>query len=180
MTEMIDITGLDKAAVLATLFNASAPAGMGFLQAGNGPKVMTIDDARQIIGNGDDPDYGGFHAGSLYYDYLFGRPLKLDLSGDTFNPWGFDRDNGGDGTAKLLIDALRTAEVVNDSTVNTDSHVETHKALLIERSSEAMSFANTQSTRTTEGGFVSYELGCDELGEVLEKAVDREIVRQGI
>ena len=29
--KMVDISGLDKAAVLAVLFNASAPGGMGFL-----------------------------------------------------------------------------------------------------------------------------------------------------
>lgn len=107
MSEIIDISGLDKAAVLATLFNATTPGGMGFVQAGRGPTVMSIEDAQKLIDDGTSPDVGSQGAHDLYYDYLFGRPLKIDLSSDTLDPWGFDRDNGGDGTAQRLIEALR-------------------------------------------------------------------------
>ena len=92
----VDISGLSKAQVLMALFNASAPQGMGMLQASRGPQVMDLQTAEQII-----KDY-------LSFDYLYGRPLKLDLSGSSFDPWGFDRDNGGDGTAQKIIDQLRT------------------------------------------------------------------------
>jgi hypothetical protein len=96
MTE-IDITGLSKAQVLAALFNASAPQGMGVLQAGRGPQVMDLEFAEEIT-----REY-------LVFDYLFGRPLKLDLSGQSFDPRLFDLDNGGAGTAQLIIDRLRAA-----------------------------------------------------------------------
>jgi hypothetical protein len=35
----------------------------------------------------------------LSFDYYFGRPLKVDLSGDEFDPWLYDRD-AGTGAAK--------------------------------------------------------------------------------
>jgi hypothetical protein len=107
-TPMVDITGLDKAAVLAALFNASAPGGMGFLQAGSGPSVMTVEDAERVINNGGSPDLV-FPDSSLTYGYLFGRPLKVDLKKDDFDPREFDRDNGGTGTAKRLIEKLRSS-----------------------------------------------------------------------
>lgn len=96
MTE-IDITGLSKGQVLAALFNASAPQGMGFLQAANGPQVMDLETAEEIT-----REY-------LVFDYLFGRPLKVDLSGQSFDPMLFDRDNGGNGTAQKIINQLRAA-----------------------------------------------------------------------
>ena len=98
MTE-IDISGLPKAQVLAALYNASAPQGMGVLQAANGPQVMDIQTAEEITRQ------------YLEFDYLFGRPLKVDLSGLSFDPFLFDRDNGGNGTAHKIIELLRTTVV---------------------------------------------------------------------
>ncbi len=108
--EQVDISGMDKAEVLAALYNASAPVGMGHLQAVAGE--MTTEHARKVIdGHGDDTErmFPGVRGGdrTLIFDYLFGRPLKLDLSKDSFNPWGFDRDNGGNGTAAKIIARLR-------------------------------------------------------------------------
>lgn len=167
----IDISGLDKAAVLATLFNASAPAGMGFLQAANGPTVMSIEDAQKVINGFTSPEF----ADNLYFDYLFGRPLKINLSGDSFDPWGFDRDNGGNGTAARLIDELRAG-----GPVESDNHKQTRTALLIERSDVAMSLANTQSHISHENGIINHQLGGSDVGDVLEKAIDREIDRHGV
>ena len=93
----VDITGLSKGQVLAALFNASAPQGMGVLQAANGPQVMDIQTAEEITRQ------------YLEFDYLFGRPLKVDLSGQSFDPMLFDRDNGGNGTAQKIINQLRAA-----------------------------------------------------------------------
>lgn len=109
-TTAVDISDLSKAEVLAALFNASSPAGMGFLQAANGPKVMDITHAQRLI-----DDLEGSPQG-VYFDYLYGRPLKLDLRVSySFEPWGFDRDNGGDGTAQKVIDRLRETHNVNPS-----------------------------------------------------------------
>ena len=114
MSNKVNIEGLNKADVLAALYNASQPMGMGFLQAGGAPLDMDRAYAEQLLGFGSDAS-GDYPAGTaslrgnqLHFDYLYGRPLKLDLSSDTeFDPWGFDRDNGGDGAAQRVIDHLR-------------------------------------------------------------------------
>ena len=119
MSDMIDISGLDKAAVLAVLFNASAPNGMGFAQASRGPSVMTIEDAEEIIKGIDSTNQHYY----LEFDYLLGRPLKLNISEDSFDASVFDYYNGGTGTARRWIDELRhTGEV--DSTELRSHHKE--------------------------------------------------------
>lgn len=109
MTDQVDITGLDKAEVLAALYNRSAPMGLGVLQARSGE--MTVVVARQCI-DGEDDHARNFpnvakRGRELDFDYLFGRPLKVNLSGDSFDPWLYDRDNGGSGTAARLVAELR-------------------------------------------------------------------------
>ncbi len=89
----INITGLDKADVLCALYNNARPLGLGFLQATEGP--LSKEDALAII-----------ERQGLYFDYVRGRPLKVDLSGDSFRGWGYDRDQG-EGRAAETIDALR-------------------------------------------------------------------------
>ncbi len=165
--QMVDISGLDKAAVLAVLFNASAPGGMGFLQAGRGPSVMTVEDAQQIIEGGGSPD-PGFPHGNLRYDYLFGRPLKVNLEGDEFNPWGFDRDNGGAGTAQWLIDELRS-----NGQVDSDELGDHRKGLLLERSAQTRRFIRTSSR--AEGG--TFQLGGSDVAGIVTHHLDQQIKR---
>ncbi|MDB5185345.1 MAG: hypothetical protein JWN38_1153 [Candidatus Saccharibacteria bacterium] len=100
MSETISIADLDKAAVLAALFNGSRPQGLGFL-AYNGGEGMTTEQAQAIL-----------DSGQTGFDYLQGRVMKVDLSGDSFDPWGYDRDNG-QNAAKVVIDELRSSGVVN-------------------------------------------------------------------
>lgn len=111
----VDISGVDKAQLLAALFNRSQPMGMGWLQAAAGPERMTTEDAQKLIdkaqaGSRSDDHGRNFNLdsdGDLYFDYLFGRPLKVDLSGDEVEPWGYDRDNGGPGTFSDIVDEVR-------------------------------------------------------------------------
>ncbi len=85
----------NKAATLAALFNASKQQGMGFLDR-TGAVNMTESDAHAVIlGYGED----------LYFDYLKGRVLKVDLNGDEFNPSLYDRDNG-QGAARRALEGL--------------------------------------------------------------------------
>ncbi|MBU2101166.1 hypothetical protein KKH05_00345 [Patescibacteria group bacterium] len=174
--EMVDISGLSKAAVLAALWNHSAPSGMGFLQAAFGPEEgMTEEMAQEIIGADADPDYPGPRSrrrSQLYFDYLHGRPLKLNLEEDEFDPWGYDRDNGGDGTAQRIIDKLRETSDVDPPEAQVESGV---KALL--NAHEAMGNVNTLSTLEQGDGFAVLHLGADELGEPLEKAIDAVVDR---
>ena len=86
---MIDMKGKDKAEVLAKLYNASRPVGMGFLHADG--QDMTVAQARELL-----------DAGQTYFDYLKGRVMKVDLSGDELDPWLYDRDNGQGAAAAAI------------------------------------------------------------------------------
>ena len=92
---MIDISKLDKAAVLAALYNNSKQQGMGFLQV-RGRIGMTIDEAKELLTGDDDH----------YFDYLHGRVMKVDLSGDQLNERLYDRDNGA-GAAQQAINTVK-------------------------------------------------------------------------
>ncbi len=97
---IISIAGLDKAEVLARLFNAAAEHNPEMKEArklmGSRSRLfLPIALARELIAGGD-----------LMFDYLNTIPLKLDLSGDTFDSSIFDRDNG-EGLAERVIAAMR-------------------------------------------------------------------------
>lgn len=112
--EEIDITGLDKAELLAALYNASHAQGLGFLQARDGE--MTKEQAQNIIdGEGDDlrRTFGQDdprRAPQLYFDYLYGRVLKVDLSGDSLGTWAYDRDNVKGQAARIVAEVRAKAE----------------------------------------------------------------------
>ena len=91
---MISLTDKDKAEVLAALYNASQPLGLGFLQFK--PEPMTKAEAEEILKENK----------TGYFDYLKGRVMKIDLSGDQLDPRLYDRDNG-DGAA---FEALKHLE----------------------------------------------------------------------
>jgi hypothetical protein len=90
---MVDISGLDRADVLAALYNASRPQGLGFLYGD--PKPMEADEARVLLAKDD------------YFDYLKGRVMKVSLSSDKeFNERLYDRDCGT-GAAAAVVTELR-------------------------------------------------------------------------
>jgi hypothetical protein len=89
---MIDISGLDKGAVLAALYNASRPQGMGFLHYT--PEDMTPEEGADFVRNYN------------YFDYLKGRVMKINLKTDELDPCLYDRDNGR-GAAEAVIAKLR-------------------------------------------------------------------------
>ncbi len=80
--EYVDIRGLEKGDVLAALYNAASPLGLGYLQYDR--KSMTSEEGKRIY-----RELGGFRV-----DYVRGKPIKANLSGDTFCSWTYDRDNG--------------------------------------------------------------------------------------
>ena len=93
----IDITGLDKAEVLKTLIDHAhcmAISGESSLLATMQPPVE-IDTVRAYI-NKD----------GLTVDCVLGKPIKVDLTGDSFDPWLYDRDHG-QGRAQQAIDTLK-------------------------------------------------------------------------
>lgn len=94
---MIDIRGIDKATLVAALFNNSKPVGLGFFAAKSNTK-MTAEDAQKYLDKGQ-----------TYFDYLEGRVMKIDVSGDEMDPWGYDRDNG-QGAANKVVEAIRKSQ----------------------------------------------------------------------
>ena len=96
-SKMVDIMGLDKAEVLVALWNNSCEVGLSFNPSG---KPLTVREARRIIN------------GRYYnFDYCKGRVIKCNISGDEFDPWRYDRENGA-GAAQMAIDELRK-EIAN-------------------------------------------------------------------
>ena len=85
----IDISGMDKAEVLAKLFNASNPQGMGFLQ--NHSEKMTIEEAQGLL-----------DSGQTRFDYVRGRVMKINLKRNVLKTAAYDRDNG-EGAASLAL-----------------------------------------------------------------------------
>lgn len=110
---MIDVSDIPRAELLAALYNHAQPMGLGFLQARNEP--MTVEQAEKLVtGENIETDYRGRPPGfreraadkPAYFDYLYGRPLKIELNGKTLREDLYDRDQG-DGAAQRVIDALR-------------------------------------------------------------------------
>jgi hypothetical protein len=88
----VSIKDLNKGAVLAALFNASKPQGLGFLHYN--AKSMTEAEAEVLLKR------------STYFDYLQGRVMKIKIEGDEIDTWGYDRDNG-EGAVERVITTLR-------------------------------------------------------------------------
>src|SRR3990172_917298 len=104
MSEKISIAGLDKADVLAALYNTARPQGMGFFHYT--PDPMTKEEAAELLKSG------------TYFDYVKGRVLKVNLAGDEFDPWGYNRDNG-ETAAELVIAVLRREKDANHPVLQT-------------------------------------------------------------
>jgi len=90
----MDISNLSKPKVLCALFNASTPIGLGALQY----KPAHI--------------MGEFEAGELlkqrtYFDYLEGRVMKVDLSGDEMRTDLYNRDNGENAAENAIAAAFQ-------------------------------------------------------------------------
>lgn len=119
---VVDIGGLDKAAVLAVLYNAAAPHRMGFLQTEHAPEIMTIEEARQVIEErGHDHhellhSMGVPHPGPVYsYTYLYGRPLKVNVSGERLQTDRYDHYHGTGTAAFAIAELRRTGEVCSEA-----------------------------------------------------------------
>ena len=149
MSDQISLEGLSKAKVLAGLYNASRPLGMGFMQYD--PAPMTEEEAASIL------------EGQKHFDYLKGRVMKMDLSGDSLDPWGYDRDNGV-GAAQVVIGVLRQGEP-EDGAMISGMHV----------AGKADAVLDAREGMKIESGFRdgAYELGLADIADVLGSAIDR-------
>ncbi len=110
---MVDISGLDKADVLAALWNNSQVLGMGILQEHTGPgggaREMDREWAQNLLDGAQTTDYAlprASKGGEHYFDYLHGRLMKIRLEGDELDTHGYNRDLGP-GRAEAVIARLR-------------------------------------------------------------------------
>lgn len=85
----MDISKFNKAEVLAALYNNARGQGMGMIHYTQ--EKMTTEQAQQILDDGE-----------TYFDYLQGRVMKVDLSGDELNTRLYNRDNGENAAEKAL------------------------------------------------------------------------------
>lgn len=95
----INIEGLSKAEVLAALYNGSRGQGMGALNPSSQQR-MTTEQAQTIIDKRN---------GDLYFDYLQGRVMKVDLEGDVLKTRLYNRDVGFNAAEKI-IDSMRASK----------------------------------------------------------------------
>lgn len=90
----MDISNLNKPELLAALYNKAKVQGLGVLHATEGD--MPIKEAKSIFENSQDK----------YFDYVKGRVMKVDLSGDELKTFLYNRDNG-EGAAEKIIEGLK-------------------------------------------------------------------------
>lgn len=111
---IVNISGLPKANVLAALFNEAAiEEPVGWMLAMEGPQNgMSLPEAQwHLDGYGDAPTNDkGITYPRTEFRSLYGRILGLDLSGDSFDPFTYDRLNGA-GKAQDIITRLRNGAI---------------------------------------------------------------------
>ena len=90
---MIDLTDVNKAEVLSALYNKSKPLGMGLMHYT--PQDMTVLEAERLL------------LDNTYFDYVKGRVMKIDLSGNFLDPYLYDRDNGQGAAERALKHLLK-------------------------------------------------------------------------
>jgi hypothetical protein len=153
----VNIEGLDKADVLAALYNASRPQGMGFL--GYDPQPMTGGEAQELL------DSGVHH-----FDYLKGRVMKLDLKSDSeFDPRLYDRDNG-DGAAAHAIHLLREEGNPNSPEAQREHKLRTAKAAE-ETRGDMEAAPHSGSVKTGSDGIARVEMGYGDVADVVDEAI---------
>lgn len=82
----VNISGIQKIALLRALWEAQTVA--SFFAYQPRPK-FSESEAEQVVTES-------------YIDYFCGRPIKMDLSGDTLNPQLYDRDAGARKCASVV------------------------------------------------------------------------------
>ena len=111
MSVDIDVTGIDLWELLAALHNASrvSPTIVCRLQAVEGD--ITADQAKEESRKGVRDEYQMRNGVPFWADYLFGRPIKVNLKkrGEKIflcRAEFYDRDVGT-GAAQRVVDSLR-------------------------------------------------------------------------
>jgi hypothetical protein len=154
----ITLSGLNKADVLAALYNAAKPQGMGFLHYD--PKPMTREEAEGLLTQTTD------------FDYLKGRVMKVNLEGDELESWLYDRDNG-QGTAEQAIAELRTTGDANAANIQAAHHVNT-----LEAAEDVRANLGEESRMEKDGRGATLYIGLSDVADKLGVAVDEAIKKR--
>jgi hypothetical protein len=149
----IDLVGLDKAAVLAALYNAAKPQGMGFLHYD--PKPMSVEEARDIL-----------VSGFTNFDYLKGRVMKVDLVGNQLGSSGYDRDNG-EGRAKEVINSLRDTQDADNILIRAQ-----HASATRASAKDLKGHLSDETKRSVEGGVFTMTLGLSDVAAILGPKIE--------
>lgn len=89
---MVDISGIEKRDLLKALWMNSNSASF-FTLSGTSPPDLSEKDIDKAIEK-------------RRIDYLCGRVIKMDISGDTVDPWNYDRNNGN-GSVQKIVNVLK-------------------------------------------------------------------------
>lgn len=154
---MISLVGLNRAEVLAALYNAAQAQGMGFLHYD--PKPMTRREAEELL------------LKTTYFDYVKGRVMKVNLSGDTLDPRLYDRDNGP-GAAQKVIETLTASGDTNAPDIKTAHQVNT-----LASAEETKSHLDEGNTLEKHGGVAVFNLGLADMKDKLGPKVDAAVRR---
>ena len=111
---MVNFAPLTRAQVLCALYNKAKVQGMGFLQFKEGN--LTIPQAEKLIEDATKPSFIEGEKPYAYFDYVYGRVLKVELKEDSFEfeERLYDRDNG-EGAAKKAIEEYLEKEMSGES-----------------------------------------------------------------
>ncbi len=160
MSRIVHIDGLNKADVLAVLYNASRPLGYGFLHYDPTPMIREF---AQFIIDQQRADRGD---NRLCFDYLIGRVMKVDLtSDDEFDPREYDNYNG-QGAAERAIDLLRIIEEPDNDAIRA-----IHKNGLLDAAIYTLEHLGDKSHTTQENGITVLHVGLGDAPNELSLAV---------
>lgn len=101
----LDISGIDKAELLAALHNNTRALGMGRIH--DLKRDLTVEEGRNILRSKEE-QLSKLHnfTGEMHFDYLQGRPLKVTFKDATLRGVElYDRDAGA-GMCELVVAAV--------------------------------------------------------------------------
>jgi hypothetical protein len=114
MSQKINIAGLDRAELLAALYNRAKPQDfLGRLQYRRGD--MTPEAAGDLLDTRDSffargaTEYDGCQSYTEFHS-VKGRVLNVDIGGDILDATGYDEANG-EGAAAAVVARLRGSEI---------------------------------------------------------------------
>lgn len=152
----MNIGGLNRAEVLAALYNRAKPQGMGFLHYN--PELMTTEQAQGIL-----------DGGHTSFDYLSGRVMKIDLSGDEVDTRLYNRDNGENAAENATAELTRTGDP------NSPAISEAHRTHTLTSAGVTKANLDEETTFEDEGGVHIMHLGLSDVADHLRPRVDRVI-----